>query len=162
MDMTQATNSQIYWDPSPSPFLMVLARLSLSHFFICLFSVSCSTILSHPWPSSGLHFMTCISKMFLRLPFSWYRLSSPLPIEALGELQPFTLPSPVHPLFPTGCHPHLLRRLVRAPFPRAELLILHCLQDLYWPHEGEIRTRPVACHLDTLFWLHYQFVLPQW
>lgn len=42
VDMTQGANSQIYWDPSPSPFLMVLARLPsgwVISFFVCFLSL---------------------------------------------------------------------------------------------------------------------------
>lgn len=62
----------------PKPFSFSQTVFSLSRFFVCFLSL---VPLSYPWPSNRLHFMIYVSKMFLRLPFSWYRLSSSLLIE---------------------------------------------------------------------------------
>lgn len=92
-------------------FLLFLDCLQFESFF-CLFPVSCSTLLSYPWPSNGLHFMVYVSKMFRRLPFSWYRLSSSLLIEESWGAPAFhpspSSPSPIaHRLVTRICLPGL-------------------------------------------------------
>lgn len=64
------------------PLCSGLGRLSSVWVVFSYFPVLCPTL---HWPSDQPHPMICVSKIFLTLPFSWYRLSFPSPTQSSCE-----------------------------------------------------------------------------
>lgn len=122
MDIAQALQSKLF-------FLCALSWQDCLHYVtFSAFAAPCPTptvplqLFNQPYP------MICVSEIFLTLPFSWYRLSLPLPIQSSCKNSSFDFPPGFLPstLRLTGWSLYLLHQLIISLLPVTGPLELRC------------------------------------